>query len=225
MKKQKDSLGDRMKTYEAVPKVYLTLGTPKIIRLDMRAGHSFCKKFNRPFDDVFSECMIHTTKELCAQIAGVVMGYTQSDEISLVINDITEEGNINSFFDGGVEKMVSISASIATIAFNKKYMEVGKCIDEFEETIKQIIDWEPEFNQAIGLLIISLLMTIHSKDEIAGWENTQRVNYYIDDLYERYLRKPTDAFLRKRGMPTIAKLSDHGLFTLIENFNNNKNKK
>ena len=89
MKKQKDSLGDRMKTYEAVPKVFLTLGIPKIIRLDMRAGHTFCRKFIRPFDEVFSECMIHTTKELCAQIAGVVMGYTQSDEISLVINDVT----------------------------------------------------------------------------------------------------------------------------------------
>ena len=130
MKKQKDSLGDRMKTYEAVPKVFLTLGVPKIIRLDMRAGHTFCRKFVRPFDEVFSECMIHTTKELCAQIAGVVMGYTQSDEISLVINDVTEEKNINSFFDGNVEKMVSVSASIATIAFNRKYMEVVQAIEE-----------------------------------------------------------------------------------------------
>ena len=124
-----------------------------------------------------------------------------------------------------IKLFVLVMETVGQTTNNKKYMEVGKCIDEFEETIKQIIDWEPEFNQAIGLLIISLLMTIHSKYEIAGWENTQRVNYYIDDLYERYLRKPTDAFLRKRGMPTIAKLSDHGLFTLIENFNNNKNKK
>ena len=139
MKKQKDSLGDRMKTYEAVPKVFLTLGIPKIIRLDMRAGHTFCRKFIRPFDKVFSECMIHTTKELCAQIAGVVMGYTQSDEISLVINDVTEEKNINSFFDGNVEKMVSISASIATIAFNKKYMEVVQAIPK-DDKMKKIYE-------------------------------------------------------------------------------------
>ena len=154
MKKQKDSLGDRMKTYEAVPKVFLTLGIPKIIRLDMRAGHTFCRKFIRPFDKVFSECMIHTTKELCAQIAGVVMGYTQSDEISLVINDVTEEKNINSFFDGNVEKMVSISASIATIAFNKKYMEVVQAIPK-DDKMKKIYEknlWTAQFDSRVFCL-------------------------------------------------------------------------
>lgn len=154
MKKQKDSLGDRMKMYEAVPKVFLTLGIPKIIRLDMRAGHTFCRKFNRPFDDVFSECMVYTTKELCAQIAGVVMGYTQSDEISLVINDVTEEKNINCFFDGSVEKMVSVSASIATAAFNKKYMEIVRDIPS-EDRMKKIYErnlWTAQFDSRVFCL-------------------------------------------------------------------------
>ena len=154
MKKQKDSLGDRMQTYEAVPKVFLTLGIPKIIRLDMRAGHTFCRKFIRPFDEVFSECMIHTTKELCAQIAGVVMGYTQSDEISLVINDVTEEKNINSFFDGNVEKMVSVSASIATIAFNRKYMEVVQAIPQ-DDKMRKIYEknlWTAQFDSRVFCL-------------------------------------------------------------------------
>lgn len=154
MKYEKDSLGDRMKTYEAVPKVYLTLGTPKIIRLDMRAGHTFCKKFVRPFDEIFSQCMIHTAKELCAQIAGVVMAYTQSDEISLVINDTTEEKSINCFFDGNVEKMVSLSSSIATIAFNKKYIELVSEIPDGDK-MKKIYEknlWTAQFDSRVFCL-------------------------------------------------------------------------
>lgn len=154
MSNKKDSLGERMKTYEAVPKIFLTLGTPKIIRLDMRAGHTFCRKFKRPFDDVFSECMIYTTKELCAQIPGVAMGYTQSDEISLVINDVTEEKNINCFFEGNVEKMVSLSASIATIAFNKKYIEIVSGLAD-GDPMKKIYEknlWAAQFDSRVFCL-------------------------------------------------------------------------
>ena len=123
-----------------------------------------------------------------------------------------------------IKRFVLVMETVGQATNNKKYMEVGKCIEDNKDIINQIIQWEPDFNQAIGMLIISLLMTIHEKDEMIGWENTQRVNYYIDDLYTRYLEKPTNAFLKKNGMPTIARLSDHGLFTLVEQFNN-KNKK
>lgn len=153
-KYNRNSLGARMKTYEAVSKIFLTPGIPKIVRLDMRAGHTFCRDFVRPFDDVFSECMIHTTKELCAQVTGVVMGYTQSDEISLVINDVTEEGNINSFFNGNVEKIVSVSASIATIAFNKKYMEVVQAIPQ-DDKMKEVYEknlWTAQFDSRVFCL-------------------------------------------------------------------------
>lgn len=153
-KHNRNSIGARMKAYEAVSRSFLTPGVPKIIRLNMRAGHTFCKDFVRPFDDIFSECMIHTTKELCAQVAGVVMGYTQSDKISLVINDVTEEKNINNFYDGDTEKIVSVSASIATIAFNKKYMEVVQAIPQ-DDKMKEIYEknfWTARFNSCVFCL-------------------------------------------------------------------------
>lgn len=126
MAKDYDTLSKRMKEYEATSKNCLVLGTPKVIRLDMRAGHTFCKKLNRPFDDTFAECMVMATLELCKEIPGVVMGYTQSDEISLVLNDITKNGKFKCFFDGKVQKMVSLSASICTIAFNRAWMKKSK---------------------------------------------------------------------------------------------------
>ena len=150
---EKDKLGSRMKTYEAVPKNYLTLGTPKVIRLDMRAGHTFCKKFNRPFDDVFSECMIYATKELCEKVSGVVMGYTQSDEISLVINDSVKKDGTDCFFNGNVEKMASISASICTLAFNKKYCEM---VDAMEDSNQKAVYeerlWTAQFDSRVFCL-------------------------------------------------------------------------
>ena len=134
----KDSLGDRMKTYEAVTRDYLMLGCPKVIRLDMRAGHTFTRGFDIPYDEVFSQSMIAATKALCEQVTGVVMGYTQSDEISLVINDVTERGEVSCFFEGNISKITSISASICTLAFNKKYAElVAKLPEDKAEKYKK----------------------------------------------------------------------------------------
>lgn len=52
MSNKKDSLGDRMKTYEAVPKVKLVRRMPVIIRLDGKAFHTFTRGFVKPFDAV-----------------------------------------------------------------------------------------------------------------------------------------------------------------------------
>lgn len=117
-KVSKDSLGDRMKTYEAVPKNYLTRRTPVIVRLDGKACHSFTRGLNKPFDDIFIQSMQQTMKYLCEHIQGCVFGYTQSDEITLVLCDYMKL-DTSAWFDNQVQKIVSVSASIATFAFNK----------------------------------------------------------------------------------------------------------
>ncbi|MCC8045828.1 MAG: tRNA(His) guanylyltransferase Thg1 family protein [Clostridiales bacterium] len=150
-KYEKDSLGTRMKQYEAVPKNFLTLGCPKIIRLDMRAGHTFCRKFARPFDDVFSYAMIEASKKLCEEIPGVVCAYTQSDEISLIINDITDRGRFNCFFNGNVEKMVSITASKCTLRFQQAYMEIVNQMDDPNCIYKNNF-WKGEFDSRVFCL-------------------------------------------------------------------------
>lgn len=117
-KVKKDSLGDRMKTYEAVPKNYLTRRTPVIIRLDGCHAHSFTRGLRKPFDDVFIPSMQETMKYLCENIQGCVLGYTQSDEITLVLCDY-KKLDTAAWFDNQVQKIVSVSASMATFAFNK----------------------------------------------------------------------------------------------------------
>lgn len=114
-----DHLGKRMKeNYEQVPKYRLTRRTPVIIRIDGKAFHTFTRGFDRPFDEVLGNAMVKTMEYLCENIQGCIFGYTQSDEISLVLSDYRKL-NSEAWFDYEVQKMCSISASMATMAFNK----------------------------------------------------------------------------------------------------------
>lgn len=120
------NLAKRMKQYESVSKTILVRRMPVIIRLDGRSFHTFTKGFKRPFDDVLVKTMQGTMKYLCENIQGCVLGYTQSDEITLVLVDYK---NLDSqpWFDDEVQKICSIAASMATMAFNKIfYHEIAK---------------------------------------------------------------------------------------------------
>jgi len=118
----KDSLGDRMKGYENIPRTYLTRRMPCIIRIDGKAFHTFTKGFERPFDELFMKTMWETTKYLCENIQGCKIAYTQSDEISLLLTDY-DELTTSAWFDKNIQKMVSVSASMATMAFNRAFRE------------------------------------------------------------------------------------------------------
>lgn len=84
-------LAKRMKDYENVPKTKLMRRTPVAIRIDGKAFHTFTRGFNKPFDDVLISAMQDTMKYLCENIQGCVLGYTQSDEITLILDDIIDE--------------------------------------------------------------------------------------------------------------------------------------
>ena len=115
----KTTLGDRMKNnYENISRYYLTRRMPVIIRIDGKAFHTFTRGFKKPFDDVLVKTMQDTMKYLCENIQGCVLGYTQSDEISLVLTDYAEL-TTDAWFGNNLQKMCSVSASMATMAFNK----------------------------------------------------------------------------------------------------------
>lgn len=115
----KDDLGIRMKTfYEEVPKTKLMRRTPVAIRLDGKSFHTFTRNFAEPFDEYLIGAMQQTMKHLCKNIQGCVLGYTQSDEITLILVDY-KKLNSSAWFDYEIQKMCSVTASMATMAFNK----------------------------------------------------------------------------------------------------------
>ena len=118
-----DSLGDRMKEfYENRSKTYLTRRVPVIIRLDGKAFHTFTKGFKRPYDEILHNTMNSTMKYLCENIQGCKLGYTQSDEITLLLTDY-DTLTTDAWFGYSVQKMCSVAASMATLAFNKFFRE------------------------------------------------------------------------------------------------------
>ena len=133
----RDDLGTRMKTfYEEIPKTKLMRRCPVAIRIDGKVFHTFTRGFNKPFDEVLIESMQKTMKYLCENIQGCVLGYTQSDEITLILIDY-KKLNSSAWFDYEVQKMCSIAASMATMAFNRFFMY------EYEEFNRWVNEGNP----------------------------------------------------------------------------------
>lgn len=115
-------LANRMKEYEKRNQYYLQKRTPVAIRVDMRAGHTFTKGFARPFDEVFGNAMIRTMEYCAKNIGNCVFAYRQSDEITFILVDYAKL-ETDSWFDYRTDKLCSISASMATMAFNRFFRE------------------------------------------------------------------------------------------------------
>lgn len=130
------ALAKRMKNnYEGRTKYKLLRRTPTIIRLDGKCFHTYTKGLNRPFDEGLMEDMIETTRFLCQNIEGTKCGYTQSDEISLLISDF-DRLETQAWFDYNVQKMASVAASMATAKFNELRTR-RRLLEQTEEFYKE----------------------------------------------------------------------------------------
>lgn len=196
-----DSLGDRMKAYyEARSKTKLVRRIPVIIRLDGKAFHTFTRGFKKPFDMIMTKAMQETMKYLCENIQGCVLGYTQSDEITLVLIDY-QNLNSDAWFDYEVQKLCSVSASMATFAFNRNFAEIvhemcwkgtiesdelisvykkaikagalfdARCFNIPKEEVANCIIWRQQ--DATRNSIFSLARTLFSHNELQGLDSNQ----------------------------------------------------
>lgn len=173
------TLGDRMKNnYENITRYHLTRRMPVIIRIDGKAFHTFTRGFKKPFDDILVKTMQDTMKYLCENIQGCVIGYTQSDEISLVLTDYAEL-TTDAWFGNNLQKMCSVSASMATLAFNKFFGDrvqdfMYACCDDLGDDIflekKNEYDnaWKVYFNKLDTAMFDSRVFTI-PKEEVCNY--------------------------------------------------------
>lgn len=114
----KDALGQRMKGYEEETRTFLEEKKPTIMRLDGKAFHTYTQQFEKPFDPVLINTMDQTAIYLCSKIQGAQFAFVQSDEITIFLSDeMSDEAQL--WYDGNVQKMVSVSASMAAAAFNR----------------------------------------------------------------------------------------------------------
>lgn len=138
----KDSLGDRQKSfYEDRFRYKLPRRTYTIIRIDGKSFSNYTKGLTRPFDRDLISDMDETTKYLCKNIQGVKFGYVQSDEISLLLTDF-DDLQTDMWFDGNLQKMCSVSASMATMEFNRlRFVRYSKIMEDFRKPDELYIEF------------------------------------------------------------------------------------
>lgn len=112
------TLGDRVKRYEQPFRNYAVHRMPLIIRVDGRAFHTFTRRMDKPFDKPLMRSMVLAALDVATDMQGFKVGYVQSDEATFCLTDydtITTEG----WLDYNISKVVSLSASLMSVAFNK----------------------------------------------------------------------------------------------------------
>ncbi|MEN7388381.1 tRNA(His) guanylyltransferase Thg1 family protein [Bacillus licheniformis] len=113
-----DKFGDRMKGYENTYRMKLPKRMPIIIKIDGKSFHTYTRGLEKPFDRYLTYAMWETCKYLAQNIMGCKLAYTQSDEISLLLTNY-DKLTTESWFDNNLQKIVSVSASLATAKFNE----------------------------------------------------------------------------------------------------------
>jgi tRNA(His) guanylyltransferase len=144
----RDDLGNRMKEYEKAQVQRFMPLLPICVRLDGKGFSKWTKGLDQPYDVKFRDCMITTMKQLIKE-SGAIIGYTQSDEISLILFKDNTRSQV--YFDGKVQKIVSVLASIATAVFNVN------ATDAFPDKMYALFDcraWQvPTLQEAVNMLI------------------------------------------------------------------------
>lgn len=196
-----DSLGERIKEqYENRTRYLLPRRTYTVIRVDGKAFHSYTAKLQRPFDTELSNSMDRTAISLCQNMQGAQIGFVQSDEISIVLTDF-ETIQTEAWFNGNLQKIVSVSASMATAAFNQSFQHVKDTPATFDARAFTIPDREEVLNYLIWRQkdatrnsIQQAAQSMYSHAELHGKNNQQLhqlmyekgVNW--DDFQPRYKR-------------------------------------
>lgn len=173
--------GDFFKEKERAASSALTPKGYFIIRLDGKAFHTYTKGLVKPFDEGLSKAMVETTQALCKEVQNVKLAYTQSDEISLVLSDLGDE-KTQLWFEGKIQKMVSVASSIATAVFNKKFNHPKGTLALFDarvfkldsqQEVYEYLNWRRKDAYKNAITLISLKHFSHK--EIHGVHTDDKI--------------------------------------------------
>lgn len=126
--------------YEEITQTRLPRRTYTILRLDGRAFHTYTKKMRRPYDNTLMFAMDFAAFSLLSVAQGAKFAYNQSDESSLLLTDF-EKPSTQSWFDGNVQKITSVAASVFTAAFNHAMFGIADGVATFDARVFTIPDY------------------------------------------------------------------------------------
>ena len=200
----KTTLGDRMKNnYENISRYYLTRRMPIITRIDGKSFHTFTKGFKKPFDDILVKTMQETMKYLCENIQGCVLGYTQSDEISLVLVDYAEL-TTDAWFGNNLQKMCSVSASMATMAFNKFFYNNMPADEENSGTYYKALEKGEMFDSRVFTIpkeeVCNYMLWRQQDATRNSIQSVGQANFSQKELYGKSCNNIQDMLMTQKGI-------------------------
>lgn len=200
----RDDLGTRMKEqYENRTRIMLPRRTYTLIRVDGKAFHTYTKDCARPFDVDLAWAMGRAAQALCCEAQGCCFGYTQSDEISIVLQDFATP-QTDAWFNGNLQKICSVSASTVTKAFNAAFeYDHQAMFDARVWTIPDPVEVENYFiwrqQDASRNSLSMLCQSVFSHTELDGKNRTQQ----HEMLHARGINWNDCEVWQKRGIGVI----------------------
>lgn len=189
-----DLFGDRMKLYEGIEADRVFIPTlPIMARLDGKAFHSFLKGVEKPYSIPFIKCMRDTVQYL-TENAEAVMGYAQSDEITLLF--YSDDIKSQTFFNGRIFKLQSVLASMATWAFERARREH---IPDFKPDVPAFFDcrcWQvPSKEEAANVFVWREMDASRNSVLMAGF-----ANFSHKQMHKLSTKTVQDKLLKEAGV-------------------------
>jgi tRNA(His) 5'-end guanylyltransferase len=187
--KEIENLGNKYKKYESEYLLLLDKTKYSILRVDGNAFHTYTKKFNKPFDEKIANAMIYATKEWIKKFNGII-GYTQSDEATIVLPRYDKESLSELPFSGKVNKLITLSSSYFTLMFNKfmKTTDSSPIFDcrifqvETKEDVLECLRWRHLDSYRNGITCLARSIVGHKVLEKLGTKQRQEIIKNKDDF-------------------------------------------
>lgn len=102
--------------------------TPIVIHLNGRSFRRLTSFLNKPFSKDLSNCFSVVLYKLCLEIEGCIFGYSFNDEIILILRNDQHKETV-PWYDNRLQKINSVSSSLATLFFSKAIQEMDLLIN------------------------------------------------------------------------------------------------
>jgi tRNA(His) guanylyltransferase len=162
---QNFKLKDRVESYQDQTDYKLLNKLPIVIIINGRSFNKVTSLLDKPYSDKFSECMLATTLKVCSEVEGAVFAYQHNDEIVVVArNDQSME--TAPWFDNKLQKISSITSSIATLQFNTylSSLDLNLMSDPcFYSTVFTV----PNISEAINTIIYKQQQNFHTSLQLS----------------------------------------------------------
>jgi len=190
-------LKDRIDNYINSSDYHLLNRVPVIININGRSFHKVTSLLDKPYCSKFSDSMLSTMVKLCMDIEGAVFAYQHNDNIAIVVrNDQTNE--TLPWYDNRIQKICSITSSIATQHFNMFANNVELnllgdvlftsqvfCVPNMQEAINTMIyNQQHNFHVTIQLSCFYELLKKYDKNTIKEMMSDLTVDEKIDLLHQ-----------------------------------------